>query len=406
MSAIGGPDIVEDGLVLTLDAANIKSFKGEPTTNLATGTLSGPIAVTLSTQQTIGPNGDTITADKVVVTSASGVVRFLMNDTINPPTQSQSYTISVWIKNISGVNATGGWEPEFSNDPVYGYRRPSTESGFIGNYNGHPNVQTIPTEWTRVTYTFSYDVQATVANRSFFYLSGNSAEVLFYQFQIEQKPYATPFVNGMRGTTVATGGGWADRSGNDNHGELVNGITYDDTNLGSLVFDGVDDYVVIDNRSTPALYPFSYSVWCKTSRNDVAQAYICVLNRSQSAVYWCLFSDNVANDLRISRRNTTSRTVTLPATIPINTWRHIHVNFNNSTSLQVFVNGNVVYSETNLPDVSNTVNANDVLLGLLRTSSPTWYLEGSISNASIYNKILNEAEVLQNYNATKGRYGL
>jgi len=34
MSAKGGPDIVTDGLVLALDAANIKSFRGEPTTNL------------------------------------------------------------------------------------------------------------------------------------------------------------------------------------------------------------------------------------------------------------------------------------------------------------------------------------------------------------------------------------
>ncbi len=34
MSAIGGPNIVEDGLVVALDAANEKSFRGEPTTNI------------------------------------------------------------------------------------------------------------------------------------------------------------------------------------------------------------------------------------------------------------------------------------------------------------------------------------------------------------------------------------
>jgi hypothetical protein len=199
---------------------------------------------------------------------------------------------------------------------------------------------------------------------------------------------------------------WFDRSGNNNNGTLTNDPTFNSANGGSIVFDGVDDYVVIDNRSTPALYPFSYSVWCKTSRNNVAQAYICVLNRSQSAVYWCLYSDDFANNLKVTRRNTTVTSVTLPATIPINNWRYLHINFNSSTSVQAFVNGDVVYNETNLTDVPNTVNTDDVLLGLLRTSSPTWYLQGDISNASIYNRALSAAEVLQNYNATKGRFGL
>ena len=32
-----GPNIVEEGLVLALDAANVKSFKGEPTVNVING---------------------------------------------------------------------------------------------------------------------------------------------------------------------------------------------------------------------------------------------------------------------------------------------------------------------------------------------------------------------------------
>jgi len=39
---------------------------------------------------------------------------------------------------------------------------------------------------------------------------------------------------------------WHDRSGNDYDGTLTNGPTFSDANGGSIVFDGVDDYVVWD----------------------------------------------------------------------------------------------------------------------------------------------------------------
>jgi hypothetical protein len=34
------------------------------------------------------------------------------------------------------------------------------------------------------------------------------------------------------------------------------------------------------------------------------------------------------------------------------------------------------------------------------------YMNGSISNVQLYNRALSDIEVLQNYNATKGRFGL
>jgi hypothetical protein len=40
-----------------------------------------------------------------------------------------------------------------------------------------------------------------------------------------------------------TGTTWNDLSGNGNNGTLVNGPTFNSDNNGSIVFDGVDDYV-------------------------------------------------------------------------------------------------------------------------------------------------------------------
>ena len=40
---------------------------------------------------------------------------------------------------------------------------------------------------------------------------------------------------------------WTDLSGNGNNGSLVNGVGYNSGNLGSLSFDGVNDYVNFGN---------------------------------------------------------------------------------------------------------------------------------------------------------------
>ena len=39
-----------------------------------------------------------------------------------------------------------------------------------------------------------------------------------------------------------TGTAWIDRSGNRNNATLVNSLSYNTNNSGTLVFDGVDDY--------------------------------------------------------------------------------------------------------------------------------------------------------------------
>src|SRR6056300_382098 len=42
-----------------------------------------------------------------------------------------------------------------------------------------------------------------------------------------------------------TGTTWNDISGNGNNGTLTNGPTFDSEDYGSIVFDGVDDYVTV-----------------------------------------------------------------------------------------------------------------------------------------------------------------
>ena len=67
---------------------------------------------------------------------------------------------------------------------------------------------------------------------------------------------------------------WNDLSGNNNSGSLVNGPTFNSANLGSIVFDGVDDYINCGNSSTLNITEtFTISLWINSTRNNI-QSYI------------------------------------------------------------------------------------------------------------------------------------
>jgi hypothetical protein len=128
--------------------------------------------------------------------------------------------------------------------------------------------------WERQTFTFT---PANSAMISYWFPQSSGTYAWDWScMQVEQKSYVTNFVAGTRGTTVATGGGWADLSANGNNGELLNGVRENSNNLGSLVFDGSNDY--IQTPLTGTYTQISFDFWgffddatlSATSRNESA----------------------------------------------------------------------------------------------------------------------------------------
>ena len=80
-------------------------------------------------------------------------------------------------------------------------------------------------------------------------------------------------------------------------------------------------------------------------------------------------------------------------------WFYVTASYDGTTR-KFYVNSILVGSDTpSAPNVSSTT------IQLAKTWS-TEYLYGLISSAKIYNRALTATEILQNYNATKRRYGL
>ena len=191
---------------------------------------------------------------------------------------------------------------------------------------------------------------------------------------------------------------WTDISRGGNNGILVNGPTFNSANGGSIIFDGSDDYVNCGNASNLQITAGTISAWIKatSSLNGNYRAIICKQNA------WGLF---VLNNVLVTFDwgNATGRSTS--ATVGNSTWYNVCMSFTESTGTPsnntiIYVNGIPVLTTT-IKHLNQTVNC---FIGYGNFANQ--YMIGNIAQSKIYNRALSGAEVLQNYNATKTRFGL
>jgi hypothetical protein len=70
-----------------------------------------------------------------------------------------------------------------------------------------------------------------------------------------------------------TGTTWRDLSGNSNNFSLINGPTFSNTNLGNIVFDGADDYLLISSLVWDYNVNFTIQFWFNTNSLGGANGY-------------------------------------------------------------------------------------------------------------------------------------
>ena len=188
---------------------------------------------------------------------------------------------------------------------------------------------------------------------------------------------------------------WADLSGCNNNGTLTNGTTFNGNNLGSILFDGVDDCVVVNSNasilSTTAytkvawFYPTSFS----TNNNIISGG-----NSGQHA-FWL----GATSYLRAGHNGNWS-TVVATTSLSLNTWYFGAVTFNTTTGWILYLNG---IQEATSVSTTTFVGNGEILLAAYSTGGNVF--TGRIACGLVYNRVLTASEILQNYNATKSRFG-
>ena len=194
---------------------------------------------------------------------------------------------------------------------------------------------------------------------------------------------------------------WTDLSPTQKNGILTNGPTFNSSNGGSIVFDGVDDYI---NSSFAAPASETIIVWAKSALSAWNQYGWISSARGQNGhiIHPELSSRQVTFYIIDQNSSFTNIGNTTPSSIII---PHMYViSTNGSNSHKCYIDGSLINTSTT---------------AITRTSSPSlqnWYLgrddtagrygNGNIYCAYRYNRQLSDAEITQNYNATKTRFGL
>jgi hypothetical protein len=188
---------------------------------------------------------------------------------------------------------------------------------------------------------------------------------------------------------------WTDLSRGGNNGVLTNGPTFNGANGGSIVFDGTNDFIDCGNASNLQITVGSIAAWVRTSTPGGSFRSIIA---KQNA--WGLF---IADNILVTYDWGNVATRSTGINIADNTWKYVTLTFTEtlgtpSNNAIVYLNGNAVLTTT-------VKNSNQSVNVQIAEANASQFLNGNIATASVYNRVLSQIEIRQNYNATKTRFG-
>jgi hypothetical protein len=207
-----------------------------------------------------------------------------------------------------------------------------------------------------------------------------------------------------------SGTSWVDLSRNGNNGTLTNGPTFSSDANGSIVFDGTNDHAVLATPSIMSGSRVSFCVWVK------------IISTKNGSIIWLEDGNDIRyfnvhltwgdNSIYFDAGNGTGTSGGVFDRINKSTtatersgWHYWCFTKNSSTGImRIYLDGTLWHSGTgqNAPVASASMG----LINKVDTASDTSHHNNAIASIKFYNRELSAVEILQNYNATKGRFRL
>ena len=206
---------------------------------------------------------------------------------------------------------------------------------------------------------------------------------------------------------------WRDVSGNNLSGTLTNGPTFNSSNGGSIVFDGINDCVEFGDVLDLGTNSLTISHWVNITTHSNQIFMSKGLAAAQNYRFATGLGFPVSNRLYGFMQGTSNPDITPYGStiLPLNTWFMATYVFNRASSIQIYYNG-VLETLTGNATISqwnglNFQSVNPFRIGSYTASNNIGVvnsMNGRMGITQMYFRALSATEVLQNYNATKGRY--
>jgi hypothetical protein len=393
MSASAGPDIVEDGIVFYYDTDNtVKSFIGEPTTNLALDTL----------QQGGWPGTHTLIS--------SGTKTFDLTTSTVEWGGDASWTMFYYdVTAYTGQHICLSATYEYSSSPGGGNLAfvmigQTTGSQTYLGYSSPLDYNSVsPTPGQQISWNGVIGDGGKIGILTWMN-NGNSTTLTsrFSKVQLEVKTHPTQFVNGTRSVTQ----GLLDMSGT----KTINLTDVSFSPTAQITFDGTNDritggastnYLPLPTHSleawikspglgagmgTSAIFGITYGLIVQILSGGILQYYAYTTDNGPQVILFDLYSTGV--------------------NLFDNNWHHV-VCTRDSSNVNIYIDGtlNSTTSNGGAWTGTNVWASMDMLIGN-NPNNVYYYFNGSIDIAKIYSRGLSASEVLTNYNAFKTRFGI
>lgn len=411
MTVNAGTDIIENGLIINYDPANLMSYLNSSSYNnliqypedmsfWTTGSASNYVSSTLNA--ITAPDGTT-TADKLYENTGTNTIHiFALTGFL---TTGISYNVSFYAKagerkviGCGSNNSLGSCKVDLSSGAVIA---------------GSARVFPVGNGWFKilcnVTPGGGRGVYVGICDDSGnnVYNGDGSSGLYAWGFRAELGDTWTNYTS-VNGTTLRHI--VKNDISNLYFGCLSKTVSYSSEGSGSFSFNGTDGYIQLQpNFMINDGNPFTISFWFKASNNGglfgqgahiepvegagwVPSAYIDSSGYLRSSFYW---------------GGSTSNQSTSSIQVNDSIWRNFTVTFA-SNSHKSYLNG-VLYDTISKTQTYYSATYN-YYLGAAPIgdwpSSRDRYLDGKISQFLHYNRALSDTEVMKNFNATRSRFGI
>lgn len=199
---------------------------------------------------------------------------------------------------------------------------------------------------------------------------------------------------------IGSGTSWVDLSGNSGTGTLTNGPVFNSSNTGVIQFDGVNDYISgVNNSTVSTTGDMTEEAWFYVT--STPSDWVRVFGKGDTTNRTYGLWINVGSALFLYQRyGGSSINIQASRTVSLNTWYHM-VGTSSGTSHVLYLNGVSIANGSGGSTFYSSTDPYTVGYAGFHT-----YIPGYVASAKLYNRALSASEVLQNYNATRTRYGI
>jgi hypothetical protein len=188
-----------------------------------------------------------------------------------------------------------------------------------------------------------------------------------------------------------TGTTWTDLSGVGNNFTLTASPPW--TSAGSLSYFSMAGGYAVGSAILPA------AAYTKIAVFYVTGSFLNILSGGVTSTDHAFWGNN--SQYLQAGHNGAWNTVVSPVTTPLNQWVYGAVSFNTSTGWRLYLNQNTPVTNASTTTFTPTPAVCEV--GAFQNSN---FLSGRVAVTMIYNRVLSDSEITQNYNYFKTRFSI